>query len=345
MTGCPSTVDHGLVRVFIQVWQEGFRWKRRRRPDTIGGKAISTRVGSGSRLAGRWPAGTTNRRVNNALRLLVFGCATLGLVMAGPPNAAAQPPWLVYYADTAPIEAFSKYSLVVLDADHHPPLGPLSARGKQLLGYISLGEVERYRSHFSEVEAEGILLRENDQWPGSFFVDLRDPRWTQRVIGELVPAILRRGFDGLFLDTLDNARELEDTDPTRYAGMTKAAARLVRTIRLHFPTIKIMLNRAYELLPAVKRDIDMVLGESVFADYDFDNKDYRRVEAKTYRRQVSILQAAMARRPKLRIMTLDYWDPEDSTGIRQIYREQRANGFEPYVSSIKLDRIIAEPGK
>ena len=60
--------------------------------------------------------------------------------------------------------------------------------------------------------------------------------------------------------------------------------------------------------------------------------------------RVTILQAAKARRPKLRIMTLDYWDPEDAEGVSRIYREQRANGFEPYVATIKLDRIVTEPG-
>ena len=251
------------------------------------------------------------------------------LVMSGPPRAAAQPPWLTYYADDATIEAFSDYSLLVLDADHHPPLGPLSAQRKLLLGYISLGEVERYRSHFADVKAEGILVQENGDWPGSFYVDLRDPRWTERVMSELVPEILRRGFDGVFLDTLDNAAELERIDPAAYAGMTAAAARLVRTIRFHFPKITIMLNRAYEILPMVEQDVDMVLGESVFTDYNFETKDYGRVPAEDYREQVELLQAAMARQPKLRVMTLDYWDLQDLDGIRRIYREQRPTASSP----------------
>ncbi len=310
-----------------------------------GGLAILTRLRIAWRRWARRSTPTGNGHVRKAVQHLGFGLAAMVLVMAGPTGAAAQPPWLTYYSDDAPIEAFSEYSLIVLDADHHPPLAPLSAQRKLLLGYISLGEVERYRSHFAEVESEGILVQENEDWPGSFYVDVRDPRWTQRVVSELVPEILRRGFDGIFLDTLDNAADLERTDPAAYAGMTEAAARLVRTIRLHFPTITIMLNRAYEILPLVEQDVDMLLGESVFTDYNFETKDYGRVPAETYREQVEWLQAAMARQPHLRVMTLDYWDPQDLDGIRRIYREQRANGFEPYVSSIELDRIVAEPGK
>jgi hypothetical protein len=43
------------------------------------------------------------------------------------------------------------------------------------------------------------------------------------------------------------------------------------------------------------------------------------------------------------VFTLDYWNPEDAAGIRRIYRTERANGFHPYVATIKLDRIVREP--
>ncbi|MFQ5849294.1 MAG: endo alpha-1,4 polygalactosaminidase [Candidatus Binatia bacterium] len=251
--------------------------------------------------------------------------------------------WLVYYTNKAPAEAFKGYSLLVFDSKFHPPLRPLSNRGKTLLGYLSLGEVEQYRDHFRDVKADGILLQENEHWKGSFYVDARDRRWTKRVIEQLIPDIIRKGFNGLFLDTLDNPAELEREQPKKYAGMTKAAARLVRTIRRHYPTIKIMMNRAYELLPLVEQHIDIVLGESVFSDYDFQKETYDLVPQKLYRRQVKLLQAARARQPKLQVLTLDYWDPADSKGITRIYREQRANGFVPYVATIELDRIIEEP--
>jgi hypothetical protein len=125
--------------------------------------------------------------------------------------------------------------------------------------------------------------------------------------------------------------------------MVEAAARLVRTLRRNFPTMIIVLNRSYELLPSVERDIDMVLGESVYADYDFAEKKYGRVDDATYRQQVEILQAAARRQPKLRILTLDYWDPNDAAGIAEIYRIQAANGFSPYVATVELDRLVPGP--
>ncbi len=125
--------------------------------------------------------------------------------------------------------------------------------------------------------------------------------------------------------------------------MQEAAARLVRTIRLHYPSIKLMMNRGYDLLPEVEQQIDIVLGESVFATYDFKSKKYGVMPREQYQEQVKILQSAKQRRPSLQVFTLDYWDPNDRPGILRIYREERANGFAPYVSTIKLDRIVQEP--
>lgn len=268
------------------------------------------------------------------------------LALLATPGARADTvpmPWVVYYAADLPPTAFYGYDLVVFESDQHPPLEPLVDRGKKVLGYLSLGEVNENRPYFAEVKGEGLLLIENENWKGSYFVDVRDMRWTRRVIDELVPAILRRGFQGIFIDTLDNPGHLERTDPKAYAGMADAGARLVRTLRRNFPRMTIVLNRGYDLLPAVERDIDMVLGESVYADYDFASKTYARVDEPTYRQQVEILQAAARRQPKLKVLTLDYWNPNDAAGIAEIYRIQTANGFSPYVATVELDRLVPGP--
>jgi len=253
-------------------------------------------------------------------------------------------PWAVYYASELPPTAFYGYDLVIFESESHPPIEPLVDRRKTVLGYLSLGEVHETRPYFGEVKAEGLLLPENPNWPGSHFIDVRDPRWTKRVIEELTPTILHRGFQGVFLDTLDNPPHLERADAKAHAGMTEAAGRLVRTLRRHFPRITIALNRGYDIIPAVERDIDLVLGESVYADYDFVEKRYQKVGPELYREQVELLQAAARRQPKLRVLTLDYWDPADAAGIAEIYRVQTANGFSPYVATVELDRLVPRPG-
>ncbi len=245
--------------------------------------------------------------------------------------------WVVLYSDKVAIEEYDPYSVVVLDSEYHSRLAPFIEQKKTTLGYISLGEVSKVRSYFEEVEKEGILLGENKNWQGSYFVDLRDPRWVRRVIEELIPSIMFQRFDGLFLDTLDNADYLESSLP----GMKQAALNLVKAIRYHYPMIKIMMNRAYFLLPDVAQDIDMELGESVYTDYDFEAKTYHLVPKQLYEQQVQMLKAAQ--KDDVEVYTLDYWDPHDADMIEKIYKVQRENGFIPYVSTIELDQIIQEP--
>ena len=57
-------------------------------------------------------------------------------------------PFTVYYSDKASIASFAPYKLIALDSEYHPKLSILKQQGKTLLGYISLGEVEEYRSYY-----------------------------------------------------------------------------------------------------------------------------------------------------------------------------------------------------
>jgi uncharacterized protein (TIGR01370 family) len=266
------------------------------------------------------------------------------LAAAGSEVNAADPPparWAIYYAADAEAIAFAPYGTLVFDADRHPPVGPLVERGKAVLGYLSLCEVASTRSYFADMKAEGVLLEEHATWRGSYYIDVRDPRWSRRIIEDLIPRLLRRGFTGIFLDTLDDAAFL-DRQPGR-KGIREAAIRLVKTIRRQYPELTLMMNRGYDLLPAVERDIDAVLAESLYGTYDFTAKRYRRVTPDDSAAQVKLLHAARARRPALRLYSLDYWDPSDASGIAELYRSARGSGFAAYVATIELDRLVAEP--
>jgi uncharacterized protein (TIGR01370 family) len=250
----------------------------------------------------------------------------------------------VYYSDKAPVAKFKPYQLLVFDSSHHPPLQPLKEEGKTILGYVTLGEIDSANPSFASLKSHGLVLQENPNWKGSYYVDIRDPLWAKTMIEDTIPAVLRQGFDGIFLDTLDDPLDLEENDSTKYAGMTEAATHLVQAIRMHYPTIKIMMNRAYAILPAVASSIDMELGESVFADYNFDKKTYDKVDDEDYQDQLESLQDAKQANPQLKVYTLDYANPSDRKTIGEIYKIERENGFIPYVATVELDQVVDEPG-
>jgi uncharacterized protein (TIGR01370 family) len=274
----------------------------------------------------------------------ILGALVLLSALFGFARANEEPfRWAVYYGADAPADSFVDYRMVVFDSDRHPDIEPIAARRTQVLGYLSIGEVHRTRSYFAEVEREGLLVYENPTWPGAFAVDVRDPRWRKRVVEELVPAILARGFQGVFLDTADTAIDLERRDRTKFAGATLATIELVKAIRNRHPQAVVILNRGYEILPAVENVIDMVLAESLVTAWDFENKTPRLAAADQHASEIALLTAARKRTPKLRLLALEYWTPDDAAKIKSIYSQVRALGLAPYVATVALDRVVPEP--
>ncbi len=275
-----------------------------------------------------------------ALLLLLLGLLTFTASLQGEDKIV---PWVVIYSgDPAPTE-FNPFELIILDSDDHPPIRPIKKPGKTLLGYISLGEVEDYRSYFKEVRDDGILLQENENWPGSFMVDFRSPLWTKRVIEEIIPNVLLQRFDGIMIDTMDNAELLEESNPEKYKGMKKAAADLIQAIRMHYPKMPIMVNRGYYLFSELSDEITMLMAEDVMTTYDFKAKKPTLRTKKGTQEQLDILEGIRSNHPTLQLYSLDYWYPKDTSVVETIYETLSKQGISPYVSTIELDRIYPRP--
>ncbi|MBV8939457.1 MAG: endo alpha-1,4 polygalactosaminidase, partial [Alphaproteobacteria bacterium] len=253
-----------------------------------------------------------------------------------------EPPkrWAAYYTNALPARSLSGYDLLVLDSHAHPDLQSLKERGKILLGYLSLAEIGDYRPAFTEIKRRGVLTAPIPSRRGYYYVDVRKPQWAAYVLETLIPDLLRKGFDGVMLDTADTALAEESAEPRVYGGMRMALVRLVRAIRLHYPHMKIMLNRGFPLLPEVAGEVDMVLAESIYSYHDAEG--FRLQPAAHYRSVADMLKTVQAKHGTL-IYTLDYWPENDKDGIRAIYAAQRAEGFIPYVSGIDLQSAAEEP--
>lgn len=264
------------------------------------------------------------------------------LILCAPVFAQSHEHWVVYYTDKLPASDFEPYDLIVFDSDHHPPLAPLKAQGKTLLGYISLGEAETYRSYFKTIKKKKLLLAANKAWKGHYVIDVRKSEWQAMVLDELIPTILAQGFDGIMIDTIDSVIQPEIDDPTTYAGMQGSAILLIANIRARYPNIKIMLNRGFEILPEVAPYIDMVMAESTLGDWQPKAKKPKLIEME-HAQYVKQLKAAQLSAPSLKIYSLDYWPANDIAGIKHIYTTQRAQGFIPYVGPLDLQSVWGEP--
>jgi len=284
---------------------------------------------------------------------IMLGAGALGLTIALPRPAPgprrsgddddASLRWAVDYgAATDPVLA-KRYQLLVLEPHHPRPIAPLRGEGAVLLGYVSLGEVEKRRPYFAALDAAGALGIANPDWPDARRADLRHPAWTAAVLDQIVPQILQLGYDGIFIDTMDNAEAMERQDPLGAKDMVAAGARLIAAIRARFPRIRIMLNRGYAMLDQVAPSIDYVLGESMASRWNFATKRYDMLSDSDWKWQADRLRAAKAINPAMVVTTLDYWDMADRTQVAKLYARERAAGFAPYVSTLALDRLWPEP--
>jgi uncharacterized protein (TIGR01370 family) len=248
---------------------------------------------------------------------------------------------LIYYGDRYD-EIPDEYSLIVIeDGVSAEPFVRQRLRST-VLGYVSLAEVHSAKSFFSRLQSKGILKGSNSNWPDAHYVDVRSEVWRDLLLHEVIPSILKKGYQGIFLDTLDSAETLERQDPVRSKGMIGASAELIRTIRSTFPSILIMINRGYAVLPHIPGEFDYLLGESVRTTFDPKSGGYYRRTEQDIEWQRARMFEARDRDASLQLFSLDYWDPSDRSGLAELYAEARADGFIPYVSTPDLTQIVAE---
>jgi polysaccharide biosynthesis protein PelA len=243
---------------------------------------------------------------------------------------AASERFVVYYGDKLPAEKFADYDVIVFDSDAHPDLAPL--KGKTLLGYVNIGEAENYRSDFKELKKQKLFLGENKAWKDHAVIDIRKSEWKNYVLDILIPKTLQQGFSGVMLDAIESPLQRENDNAQQYSGMHEAAADLIGSIRVRFPDIKIMLNRGFEILPQVAEDIDMVMAETIYTDWQPGQEHPIIQPEKTYDAYVAMLAEAKRAAPALKIYTLDYWPAKDAKQVSAIVARQREEGFIPYVA-------------
>ena len=279
-----------------------------------------------------------------ARRSLIARGLALGLLPLWRASAATDRfVWGIDYgAETDPAIA-RRFDLLVLEPGHARPIAPLRGPGAKLLGYISLGEVERNRPYARSLASAGALRAPNANWPDARYVDLRHRAWKTLVLNQLVPQILAKGYDGIFIDTMDNAEAMERADPKGSAGMVEAGIDLIRSIHKRFPRALIMLNRGYALLPHAAPHIDYLLGEAMASRWNFTARKYEMASSEDWNWQAAQLRSAKRANPSLVVTTLDYWNPADTETVASLYARARSQGFEPYVSTLDLNRLLLEP--
>jgi polysaccharide biosynthesis protein PelA len=230
---------------------------------------------------------------------------------------------------------FAPYDLIVVDGEEatRSQVRGLRERGKVVLAYLSVGTIEPGRSWYRR--AKPYRLPDRFEEFDEYYAATSRRGYRRLIARRVAPRMLRKGFDGLFLDNTDM---IEDHRRQR-RGMrllVKALARLVhRRGRVLFSQ-----NGDRVIGPSL-RYYDGWNREDVSWTYDFDRRRYRRVSRRATRAAQETLRR-LARRGLL-VTSSDYTRRGDTAAEQYAVRNSCAAGALPFVTNIQITRIPARP--
>ncbi len=223
-----------------------------------------------------------------------------------------------YYGQHQPLAEMTLYSGVVVQPGHisDRELAWLAERQISRYGYLSLGES-------TEPGARGLMT--NRHWQ-SQIMDLADPAWQQQLLNQ-ARALKARGFDGLFLDTLDSYQQLPEA---QQAGQQQALTGLIGQLAGLFGG-QLVLNRGFELLPQLQGQAQRVVAEGLFSRYNPLDDSYGTTTADDQAWLTG--QLSRARELGFKVQVIDYAQPGQRQAMAQAIVQA---GFAPWVSDGQL---------
>ncbi len=270
--------------------------------------------------------------------------------------------------DAATIAA-SPYDLVVIDYSRDGTEGGILSPAeiarmkvkpdgtqRHVICYLSIGEAESYRYYwakrwtwmswggwrwfwrlFGERLLPPWLGPHNAEWKGNYAVRYWQPGWQDLIINapdNYLERIVRMGFDGVYLDKIDQFVDMEGENKNSRADMITFVERLAKKARALKPGFLIVPQNGEELLQnaGYRATIDAIGKEDLLFG---EPKDKVRNAPDLIARNTQLLQLLTADRKP--VFAVDYL--RDPTLIDEARRELVAKGFVPHFADRDLETL------
>ena len=234
----------------------------------------------------------------------------------------------------AEVARLAPYDLIVLDGEIPPKarVAQLRAGGSIVLGYLSVGTIEPYRSWYRALKP--YRLRDRFDEFDEFYARVNAKGFRQVVAARIAPRLLAKGFDGLFLDNTD----MVELHRRQRGGMRKLVRRLARLV--HRRGELLFAQNGERSIGPLLRFYDGWNREDVTWTYSFKRRRYVRVpSADTAAAQAALRRIAAA---GLLVTASDY-TAGDAAAESEAVANACAAGAVPFVSDIALRRLPAAP--
>lgn len=256
-----------------------------------------------------------------------------------------------YYGAGRTAELLARDAVIIETAARSAAeVNTLRAAGRVVVGYISIGEDHHLRpgdgqgpggmdSAYFDRDRDGRADR-NGVW-NSYYTNAAAPSWRAWFLRSAARLRETHGVDGFFLDTVETC--------LLYPESREGMVSLIRELRAAHPDAVIVLNRGWDLLPALGDTPDGVMFESFTLSYDFGEKRYELMRPSAWDYGLDVWRRLLlpAREQHgVVLLALDYAGSADDPHIKLAHDRAVTLGFVPFVTSIMLDSFydIAYPG-
>lgn len=250
-----------------------------------------------------------------------------------PVHSVGPKSFTVYYGQVQRPLSHVDWAIV---QDSYHPVRP----GKTVyFAYLSLGEIDPETNVAKELSAipgelSRVTLSKNSFWH-SRVADIRRSSFRQALLKQINRDV-RKGFGGIFFDTLDSPLEFRDQHPAKGKGIRLAIKSFIETVHASYPGIRIIVNRGGGILSSLAPSISGVLYEDFCSRFDETSKTYVSVPEEERRSLLGQIGQAKKVNPDLVILALDYDDPAHPRFLRSCEQMARKDGFLHYISDWTL---------
>jgi uncharacterized protein (TIGR01370 family) len=223
----------------------------------------------------------------------------------------------------------SGYNLIIAEPSAYnydkAKVEALKANGATVLAYLSVGEVGSYRYYFNDMKECGFLGK-NENFNSSF-INLADLSCYNLFFTTIIPKIMNAGFDGLFLDTVDDASQ---------DNMQTYMVKLIKQIRTDYPKAVIIQNDGLFLLNKTSKAVNAVLKEDIATLYNFNTKSYALRSKKSYKNDVQNINH-LAQKYHIPFLLVDYAVSDSLRNLAEARLDTLAYPY--FITDIELNNL------
>lgn len=238
--------------------------------------------------------------------------------------------FMVYYG-FGNVDRLKLYDLLILQPELYSTseITEMKKADSIPIAYLSIGEIETTRWWADNVH-ESWLLGKNEVW-GSYYINPGNPDWTSLLMDLIIPSIIKKGYQGLFLDTID----MIDLYPDVKTQMID----LITKINEEYPGLILIQNRGFTIFPQTGKIIDGILFESMTTSYNFETKSSFPV----YQEELIRSIRRIAEKNGVALFALDYLSSEKTEYLGELqqrfYKKALRYNYIPLVADITLQKL------